>query len=158
MNAVTTEKIIIPRSALFLGSSGLVPFVVLSLLLWWSPPHYAEQIQHALWLYAAIILSFMGAVHWGVAMAKPYDSDTGEPDKRMLLLSVIPALVAWFASFVSGLAQWSILYIAFTGLCVLDTESTKRGDLPAWYPMLRVPLTIIVVLSLINAQLAIAID
>ena len=132
----TVEKNSIPRSALILGYAGLIPFVVISAALWFMSGIYAEELKNALLLYAAIILSFMGAIHWGVAMAK-----SDNPDARQLTL-------------IGGLAQWSILYIAFAGLCVLDSVSTKQGNMTAWYPALRVPLTVVVVLSLVNAQLA----
>ena len=143
------DKVLVPKPALILGYSGLIPFIVLSVALWLTTETYLPDVENALLLYAAIILSFMGAIHWGVAMAR-----SDNPDAKVLMLSVIPALLAWFASFIGGVVQWSIIYVAFAGLCVLDSVSTRQGNMPAWYPRLRVPLTLVVILCLINAQLA----
>jgi len=139
----------IPASALYLGYSGLIPFVTLSTALWFVDESWKALAGNALFDYASVILAFMGAVYWGLQMQAH-----SRPDARLLVLSVIPALIAWFASFLPVSYGLSILYVAFTGLCILDSLSTKQGLLVAWYPKLRIPLTVIVVLSLISAQLA----
>ena len=90
----------------------------------------------------------MGAVHWGLAMLQ------SEKDfQQQLGLSVIPALVAWFAFFLPEILNYSVLIIAFALLCLFDTRMSKAGRAPSWYPKLRSPLTAVVVLSLIVAQL-----
>ena len=144
------DSITIPKPAWMLGYMGLLPFVALSIALWFVNEEYTAVVSNSLFLYAAIILSFMGAIYWGVAIA-----DSNKPDAKLLGYSVIPALVAWFASFASTIISFSLIYLAFAGLCMLDSVTSKRGDLPAWYPFLRVPLTMIVIASLITAQLAI---
>ena len=77
-------------------------------------------------------------------------------DNVQMILSVSPALIAWFATFTDRMINLSMLYITFAGLCFIDNLATHKGYLPSWYPRLRVPLTAIVVVSLINAQLALA--
>lgn len=135
--------------ALVLGYLGLVPFVSLSLALWFTSAEITNSVNEALLLYSAIILSFMGAVHWGFASA-----DAKKFNHKQLALSVIPALIAWFAAFFDASINYTILYIAFAALCLLDNISARDGLVPDWYPSLRVPLTAVVVLALINAQLA----
>jgi len=51
-----------------LGYAGLIPFVVFSIGCW-IPLPYVTNAPYILITYGAVILSFMGAVHWGVAMA-----------------------------------------------------------------------------------------
>ena len=51
------------RVATGLGYAGLLPFFGGLALLWYPP--MADLGISALTLYAAVILSFVGAVHWG---------------------------------------------------------------------------------------------
>jgi hypothetical protein len=148
VNQSASEVSRLPPLAAQLGYAGLIPFVALSIGMWVLPEAYQDQASAALLAYAAIILSFMGAAHWGIAIA-------GEKvDSWQLGLSVIPALIAWFASFASPMINYSILIVAFAGLCVYDGRMVKQGKAPAWYPKLRTPLTAVVVASLILAELS----
>jgi hypothetical protein len=104
-------------------------------------------INQALLLYASLILAFMGAVHWGLAMLQ-----TRMDYQRQLGFSVIPALIAWVALFLPEILNYSVLIIAFALLCLFDTRMAKTGRAPNWYPRLRSPLTAVVVASLIVAQ------
>jgi hypothetical protein len=67
--------------ALRLGYLGLLPFVVGALLIWLLTGYEPEAHAFAalgLSCYAAVIVSFLGGIHWGLAMrsevlgAKPY--------------------------------------------------------------------------------------
>jgi len=138
----------VPAPAAWLGYAGLIPFVALAAGLWLLTAPYQGALHGALLAYAAIILSFMGAVHWGLAVA----NDTVET--RQLVASVIPPLAAWFASVAAPMINYSVLIVAFVGLCLFDGRMARAGRAPAWYPRLRVPLTAVVVASLVAAQLA----
>ncbi|WP_236871935.1 DUF3429 domain-containing protein [Burkholderia pseudomultivorans] len=74
-----------------LALAGLAPFVALS----WLSVHASaanDDYVHALLNYAACIASFVGAVHWGVALR----ASESPPRQRILYgWSVIPALMAW---------------------------------------------------------------
>ena len=145
MEATQTQ---VPRLAAQLGYAGLIPFVVLSAAIWLAPDSYQVLINQALLLYASLILAFMGAIHWGLAMRQ-----TEEHHQQQLGLSVVPALVAWFALFLPEILNYSVLIIAFALLCLFDARMSKSGRAPSWYPNLRSPLTAVVVASLIVAQL-----
>jgi len=139
----------VPAPALWLGYAGLVPFVTLATLLWFLPAQGQVAVHGALLIYAAIILSFMGAVHWGLAMSNPA-VHTG----WQFGASVVPPLLAWFAALASNMVNTIVLIIAFAALCLFDGYMARIGNAPRWYPRLRVPLTVVVVSSLILAQLA----
>ena len=145
---MATARITVPRLPAQLGYAGLLPFVMLSAAIWLAPATYQILINQALLLYASLILTFMGAVHWGLAMVH---ASTGY--QRQLMLSVIPALVSWFAFFLPEVLNYSVLIIAFALLCLFDTRMSKLGRAPNWYPQLRSPLTAVVVACLIVAQL-----
>ena len=134
--------------ARWLGYAGLIPFIAFSLLAWVDitmpfNPHYLLQS------YAAVILAFMGAVHWGVAM-------TGEDrfSQTQLGLSIVPPLVAWLALMIPQVYGYSLLIVSFAALCMVDGMVSRHQRFPPWYSPMRVVLTTIVVLCLILAATA----
>ncbi|WP_339079088.1 DUF3429 domain-containing protein [Pseudomonas sp. TMP9] len=139
-----------PKLALLLGYAGLVPFVSGALGIWITPEGWRVVVLAALLDYAAVILAFMGAIHWGLAMRA---EDAGESAQIQLGLSVIPPLLGWLA--ISGGMPTSfalpLCLLAFGGLYAADLRAVKLGLAPLWYPSLRRPLTIIVCLSLLVA-------
>jgi hypothetical protein len=141
----------VPAVPKYLGYAGLIPFLGLSAGLWFIPQQYESSISLALLAYGAVILSFMGAIHWGVAIELE-----NTLQKMQLGWSVVPALIGWVALLLPVIYGYSILIIAFSALCIVDSYMTKQKAMPPWYPRLRVPLTAVVVLSLISAQVAVA--
>lgn len=75
--------------AYLLGAAGLLPFVGLSLAAWLAPLSWHAPLLTALIGYAAIVVSFLGGIHWGVALNNP------DVAKRHLWWGVAPALLAW---------------------------------------------------------------
>ncbi|MGR8920281.1 MAG: DUF3429 domain-containing protein [Gammaproteobacteria bacterium] len=127
------------RLAHVLGYAGLLPFLGATATLFLGDAGESAVALYALTIYAAVILSFMGAVHWGAAM----QGAAGGPLE--LGLSVVPALVAWAAVTAAppGLAL-AILALAFAVLLVADLLAVRASLLPRWYASLRVPLTVVV--------------
>ena len=88
MNASAPQTL--PASAAWLGYGGLIPFVGLTLmvLLDW---HHQMVWSDALVGYGAVILSFVGALHWAFAMLLP---DLAPAQRRNLFIwSTVPALL-----------------------------------------------------------------
>lgn len=137
----------VPRIAAILGGLGLLPFLAGALFAIVGGP---DGSATALRYYAAVILSFMGGVHWGLAIADTKGPRSFE-GKLQLTLSVVPALVAWFALMRPLEASLLLMAFAFLILLVGDMLATLAGEAPAWYPRLRIPLTIGVILSLLIA-------
>ncbi len=140
----------IPRAALWLGPLGLIPFVAGALAPWLLPLAWEPEASLALIGYGAVILSFLGGVHWGLA------APAGRP--LQIGLSVVPSLVGWLALLVANLhatgpALW-LLAAAFAILLAGDLVAAGRSLTPAWYPRLRLPLTLIVVACLIVGALS----
>ena len=75
---------------------GVIPFAALAVVI--SAPLQLPGLMPAtaifmLTTYAAVIISFIGAVHWGIALADDkLDSPT---TNRLFVYSVIPSLLAW---------------------------------------------------------------
>lgn len=79
----------IPRRVAWLGYGGLLPFIATAVGSAAASHHDPLwlDIQHA---YGAVILSFIGALHWGVAMMAR-DLDESERDARYLWSGFNPA-------------------------------------------------------------------
>lgn len=133
----------VPRLAATLGYAGLLPFIVLAVAIWLTPTTYTQQIHHAIISYGAVILSFMGAIHWGLAMLHLKGKS-----RWQLGFSVVPPLLGWWALLLENIWSYSILITSFGILCWVDCQLTWRGLAPRWYPALRTPLTTIVIFSL----------
>ena len=84
-----------PAWANLLGYAGLIPFVVLSAAFFWPERVSHEFIGQALSSYAVAIISFLGAIHWGLEM-RDTQSPTANPSAW--IWGVTPSLLAWIAT------------------------------------------------------------
>ena len=132
-------------TAKLLGYAGLIPFITFSIGCWVPLPYVTDALS-VLIAYAAVILSFMGAIHWGVAM-----SATGKKHSQHLVISIVPALAAWIALITSAIPALTILLLGFIALYLYDSAVAESQDLPAWYIPMRRNLTIVVMLCLAGA-------
>lgn len=132
--------------ARWLGYAGLIPFIVGTVLLIGGHIGVRELALEGLIAYAAIILGFMGAVHWGRAMFVLADSEA----RVAFAVSVLPALVGWLATFLAARVALAGLAVAFAALYLYDRATIgKAEDRNDWYLPLRVRLTSVVVVCLI---------
>lgn len=139
-----------PAAAVAYGSAGLLPFVACALAAWLlGPPWngYAFEFQIR---YGAVILSFLGAVHWGLALAGSGHGGDGRAACSWARLgwSAAPALVAWVSLLMYPVVALVAQILGFAAVFFGDLQAVRRGYAPAWYPRLRRPLTAIVVVSL----------
>ncbi|MEO1207559.1 MAG: DUF3429 domain-containing protein [Pseudomonadota bacterium] len=149
----------VPLPVWALGLSGLIPFVALSASLVIDTGINRSWATLALLTYGAIILSFMSGVHWGLAMRGPLpDLETDDtiegsaPGTAVLpyAMSVLPALAGWFAVITlnPGPAM-AVIAASFAALLAYDLRMINQRFAPRWYAVLRFPLTVVVVLSLL---------
>lgn len=136
------------KIAKILGYAGLIPFIIFSIGSWIEIPYLYNTI-YVLITYAAIILSFMGAIHWGMAMSK-----TDNKQNKYFITSVIPALAAWFSLLIPEFFSLIVLLIGFILLISYDLAVEKPQGFPNWYIPMRIKLTFVVLLSLISALLS----
>ena len=148
-NATTAATI--PAPALGLGALGAVPFVALAVASLTVDGVLQTPVIVALGFYGAVILSFLGGVQWGLAIG---DRAAESASFSRLGLSIVPSLVAWLALLLPALAGLPLLAVAFVTAYVADRRAGRRGAAPAWYPRLRLPLTLAVVASLLVATFA----
>jgi hypothetical protein len=148
MHVSTIETTRVPDAAVRLGYAGLLPFFAGAILTLPFAGAFRPWGTILLMGYGAIILSFMGGVHWGTAMMR------NDMTTQSLGKSVAPSLVALLAVLVGSTAGLAILALGFAGLLAWDEHETKIGHVPGWYPRLRRPLTALVALSLITGAIA----
>ena len=127
----------IPAPALWLGGTGLIPFIAPVGVLWLGAPVWRELAWAVLHGYAAVILSFVGAIHWGAALR---ENDAGRLWQAMGW-SVVPALLAWVTLLLPHSYGVALLLLGFAAQYWMDRRAVAQGWLPAWYGQLRRLLT-----------------
>ncbi|MDX8350324.1 DUF3429 domain-containing protein [Cognatiyoonia sp. IB215446] len=140
----------IPRSALILGLAGLLPFLWGALTVLrpdvaqWGNENIGPRFigPYVQLFYGAIILSFMSGVLWGFATKA-----TGRTATAGYVLSVIPALWAFFMTGGGPTTAGVNLIVGFLALLLLDWHFWKLELAPPWWMHLRILLTAIVVVS-----------
>jgi len=138
----------VPTSAAWLGALGLVPFAALAALLPFVSADLKTDVAYSLLAYGATILSFLGGVHWGLAIGSTARAAAADLKVR-LTLSVVPSLVAWAALLVPLRSGLFMLAAAIALMLVVDIRATRAGEAPAWYPRLRIPLSCAVAAALL---------
>ncbi|RDE04543.1 DUF3429 domain-containing protein [Sphingomonas aracearum] len=91
--------------------------------------------------YGALILSFLGGMWWSVAMLR------GAGQQRLAIVAVLPSLVAGglaLALAATGAIRWCLVALGCVILLTLlvDRHLADRGEAPAGWMALRVPLSI----------------
>jgi hypothetical protein len=112
--------------ALALGAAGLVPFAGLALMLWLLPADPAAWVALALVAYGALIASFLGGIHWGVAMAH------GQAGAAHLAWGVTPSLLAWPALLMPAYAALPWLGLLLIVCYAVDRRLYAAAGLGHW--------------------------
>lgn len=138
----------VPPAARWLGALGAIPFVILALAGPFLEASIQERAHFAMAAYGAVILSFLGGIHWGLGIAGAGPVQSNGTTFARLGVSVVPSLVGWSALLLSGQLGLLVLAAAFLGLLLFDLHASRKAQTPAWYPKLRWPLTVVVAASL----------
>jgi hypothetical protein len=140
-----------PTVVAWLGYGGLVPFVSLGLAFVLDRADRG-LVGEALVAYGAVILSFVGALHWAFAMTLP-DIDARDRT-RAFVWSVVPALVGWVAALLVPVVASVALIAGFLAHYGQDLRLASIAKLPRWYLPLRLRLTAVASLALAVAGVA----
>ena len=139
----------IPTPARLLGFGGLIPFVVTAVSVLTLSDNGQLMALDIMLHYSAVILSFLGAVHWGAGLTSFTEQYVSQSDNWIRIgWSVTPALVAWLAIQMTLLPSLITFILGFAGAFIFDAWSGKKGWLPSWYIKLRKSLSLIVLICL----------
>lgn len=137
MSAPARPNPSLPPGASALGYGGLVPFVAGVLGIAVLDGDLQLFAARALRAYGAVILSFLGAVHWGLLLARPVSSAP-----RRLLAGVLPALAGWVALLLPERYGLALLVVAFGAFWLYEHRVLGARLLPEPYLGLRRNLTL----------------
>ncbi len=138
----------LPTLALLLGIAGLIPFLGFGVL---SATPDGDRAALALAAYGAVILAFLGGVHWGFALPDP----SGRGERARLGLGVLPSLVGWVALLlviaVNVGAGLAVLLLGFVATTAVEARGAAAGLVPRGYMALRYGLsaTVVTVLAIV---------
>ena len=130
------------RERRWLGYAGLLPFLACLGVLWSSDNAlWRDTAASTLRGYAAVIASFLGAVHWGVAAA------AGERLRRARLRwGVMPALIAWTLLQLPDTHAFVGFALLFVLILIVDRYLLPVLD--EQYRELRLQLSLVVIAAL----------
>ena len=112
--------------ALRLGYAGLIPFVLGAALVWLVRADAHPYVTDGLSRYAAIVISFLGAIHWGLGFRQAI------PSPAPFIWGVVPALLAWIASTMPPYAGLVIEGFLLIGCYVADRKLYPSLGASAW--------------------------
>ena len=141
------------KLVVFFGFLGLLPFILGLIDIWINKDNLFFLINLPKY-YGSIILTFLGAVYWGIVI---YDTSKNLLfDKVKLYLifwSIIPSFWALLILIFNNDVSILILAFCFIFVQFVDELIIKYFKFPVWYLLLRRILTIFVVLILLSSYL-----
>ena len=133
----------LPSSARTLGYAGLIPQAAALLLLASGSSEHRFSALALAFAYAALILSFLGALWWGLAAAQP-----GRAPAWIWPVGVAPSLIALAACVPWAVgAEWPapslvVLALAIGASALIDRRLDRLGLCPPGWLRLRVHLSL----------------
>ena len=113
-------------TARLLGHLGLLPFVLGALLVWVVNPEAHPYATLALAGYAAVIVSFLGGIHWGLAFR------LSAPPASLFVWGVVPSLVAWLAVLMPASAGLVVQGVMLVVCYLVDRRVYVQQGLAHW--------------------------
>lgn len=138
----------IPPEPKFLGLAGALPFLMLSPPIAagvpFMPPDFVSNAAALQIGYGASIASFLGGIHWALAMANYGRKGIPDPqaNTERYIWSVMPCLLAWPAVTMQPGPGSFVAAVALAAAYVVDNSFARKALLPSWYMSLRLPLTL----------------
>lgn len=147
----------VPALPRWLGLAGLLPQFTCVAVLYAGPAEWREAALAIAFAYAALILSFLGGMWWGIAAAAPA-AQRRKALGWLWIAAVLPSLVA-LACFLPWALDWawpepSLVMLGGALLVSLGVDAKLGALAPRWWLALRVPLSTGLGLATIAAALA----
>lgn len=110
-----------------LGYAGLIPFILLALMMWLVRPELHPYVALALQGYGAIVISFLGGIHWGIG----YMRGTAAPSFHFIW-GVVPPIGAWLAVVMPAYAGLPLLGLLMVVCYLVDRKTLPDAGLAHW--------------------------
>lgn len=129
----------LPSSAHIFGLAGLLPQLICFAAIFDGTTRY--MAQSAAFFYAALILSFLGGLWWGLAITKP------DAPKWIYGVAIAPSLIAFFSGIPWMIGStWpgpslALLGIALVSALLVDVRLNRLGFMPDSMLRLRMILS-----------------
>ena len=135
-----------PKTALILGWGGVLPFIGAAAVKIWGSPIMAIYALSLGTVYAGVIITFIGALHWAGAVAdhRPW----------RFIWSVMPALAVVPVLMLAPALRSPFLMIGLLICWGVDVYAHRLKIWPDWFMRLRHGLTSVAVLSLMILHFA----
>jgi Protein of unknown function (DUF3429) len=119
-----------------------------------------EVLQGIQVTYGAVLLSFLGAIHWGLEFAGMGGQLVLSSTLcltctlicqgfRRYFLGILAPLLAWPTTLLPTNFALVVQFLGFTGMYYADSRATRYGWAPTWYNGYRFVLTFIVCTSIV---------
>jgi len=140
------------KQAWFLSLAGFIPFGVISVMLFVVGQNHPlfDAVLDIFKVWSVIILSFLGGIRWGFAIAnQPFDTTS-------LWLSVVGSILGWIALLLSDMYALLLLLLLFCAHGAWDSFFINAGNAPPWFGAIRIILTFLVATAHILVVVALA--
>lgn len=135
--------------AWILAVAGAVPFAVATFALTSPQSQVRVPAIAAMVTYAAVILSFLGGIEWGLALREDTLGASEAARERFraaaLVASVVPSLAGWGVLWLPS-PHWQLgaALALFVAVWATDLAFARQGLLPSWFVNLRTAVTALV--------------
>lgn len=133
--------------ARLLGFAGLIPFVALAALSFAVSSEQRALLVSSLLAYAVTIVSFLGAIHWGLTMVER------PPRMQRLAWGVVPSLLGWVSLMVPVEIGLCIVAAVLLSCLVMDYKIYPQYGLDHWLGM-RLVLSLVAMVCTVLPALA----
>jgi glutaredoxin-related protein len=134
-----------------LGYGGLIPFVAGAVGLWALGEHAFTETARALLLgYGAVILSFLGAIHWGRALQPRGIRRPG----LLAVYGVVPSILAWLSLALPFAWAAPVQAALFVLVYAIDRLLFRDSEIPRGFLTLRLRLSAVAVTCLLLAAVS----
>ncbi len=139
----TTVEARLPLISTWLGYAGLVPQIAAVTVLASGSAYWRFTALALAYAYAALILSFLGGLWWGLAARS-----AGRAPNWSWVAAVLPSLIALMSAVPWAIgAPWpgpSLVWLGLSILCslIVDRKLSTLGLAPVGWMALRAPLAI----------------
>ena len=139
-------------TARILGYGGALPFLGSAIAVSQQTTILGLMPAYLLLSYGAVILSFLGGLHWGRVITSP--SSDRRSDSAWLVWAVCPSILSWASLLLPVKAGALLLILCFLAALQIDQKLLREQVWPSWMRPLRLHLSLIAVASLISVTIS----